>query len=104
MQVIQNNTDAIKVVNNTTSEILALLKTLKGRQAASAALQVTQFFLFAGYLLTLTILYIVKRCQQHRERQVEEEVKLMEQKLQERKANRRSAAARAKSGPSPTQE
>ena len=92
MQVIQNNTDAIKLVNNTTSEILALLNTLKGRQAASAALQVVQFFLFVGYLLTLSVLYAVKKCKKHRKRQVEAEVKLMEQKLQERKAKRKAAA------------
>ena len=67
-------------------------------------MQVAQFFLFAGYLLNLTILYIVKRCQQHRESQVEEEVELMEQKLQERKAKRRAAASRAKGGPVPNQE
>ena len=103
-EVIQNNSDVIKAVNNTASEILALLDTLKGRQAASAALQVAQFFLFVGYLLTLSVLYAVKKCRQHRARQVEEEFELMEQKLQERKAKRRSAAARAKSGPSPTQE
>ena len=94
----------IEAVQNTTSEILVELDTLKGRQVVSAALQVVQFLLFAGYLLTLTILYIVKKCKRHHARQVEEEVKLMEQKLQERKAKRRSAAARAKSGPSPTQE
>ena len=93
----------LQVGQNATSQLLVELDTLKGRQAASGALQVVQFFLFAGYLLTLTILYIVKNCKQHHARQVEEEVELMEQKLQERKAKRRSAAARAKSGPSPTQ-
>ena len=102
--VLQNITDAIEVVNNTTSEILALLNTLKGRQAASAALQVAQFFLFVGYLLTLSVLYAVKKCKQQRARQVEEEVELMEQKLQERKAKRRAVASRAKCGPVPNQE
>ena len=96
--------EAVKAVQNTTSQLRVELDTLKGRQAASAALQVAQFFLFVGYLLTLAILYAVKKCRQHRARQMEEEVKLMEEKLQERKAKRRSAAARAKSGPSPTQE
>ena len=103
-QVLQNITDKIKVVNDTTSEVLVLLNTLKGTQAASAALQVAQFFLFVGYLLTLSVFYAVKKCKQHRERQVEEEVELMEQKLQERKDKRRAAASRAKGGPLPNQE
>ena len=84
----------IQAVQNTTSEILVELDTLKGRQAASAALQVAQFFLFVGYLLTLAILYAVKKCRQHRARQVEEEVRLMESRLQDRKARRRAAAAK----------
>ena len=94
----------LQVGQNATSQLLVELDTLKGRQAASAALQVAEFFLFVGYLLTLSVFYAVKKCKQHRERQVAEEVELMEQKLQERKAKRRSAAARAKSGPSPTRE
>ena len=84
----------IEAVQNTTSEILVELDTLKGRQAASAALQVAQFFLFVGYLLTLAILYAVKKCRQHHARQVEEEVELMESRLQDRKARRRAAAAK----------
>ena len=68
-------------------------------------MQFSQFFLFVGYLLTLSVHpYAVKKCRQYRARQVKEEIELMEQKLQERKAKRRSAAARAKSGPSPTQD
>ena len=67
-------------------------------------MQVAQFFLFVGYLLTLSDFYAVKKCKQHRERQMEEEVELMEQKLQERKAKRRAAAAKAKAEPLPNQE
>ena len=67
-------------------------------------MQFAQFFLFVGYLLTLSDFYAVKKCKQHRERQVEEEVQLMEQKLQERKAKRGAAESRAKGGPVPNQE
>ena len=81
-----------EAVHNATRAISEELNTLKGRQAASAALQVAQFFLFVGYLLTLAVLYVVKKCKKHRKRQVEEEVELMEQKLQERKAKRKAAA------------
>ena len=66
---------------NATSQLLAELDTLRGRQAASAALQVVQFFLFIGYLLTLATIYVVKQCRMHRERLAEEEVELIEQKL-----------------------
>ena len=89
---------------NATSQLLAELDTLRGRQAASAALQVVQFFLFIGYLLTLATIYVVKQCRKHRERLAEEEVELIEQKLQERKAKRRVAAAKAKTAPGPSQE
>ena len=89
---------------NATSQLLVELDTLKGRQAASTALQVAQFFLFVGYMLTLSVLYVVRKCKKHRKRLAEEEVELMEQKLQERKARRRAAAAKAKAEPLPNQE
>ena len=65
---------------------------MKGRQAASAALQVIQFLLFAGYLITLAVNYAVRKCKKHRKKKVEEEVELLEQKLQDRKSRRRAAA------------
>ena len=73
------------------------LNVLKGRQAASAALQVIQFLLFAGYLITLAVNYVVKKCKKHIKKRGEEEVELLEQKLQERKSRRRAAAARQSS-------
>ena len=94
----------LQVGQNATSQLLAELDTLKGRQAVSAALQVAQCFLFIGYLLTLATIYVVKQCRMHRERLAEEEVELIEQKLQERKAKRRAAAAKAKTAPGPNQE
>ena len=73
------------------------LNVLKGRQAASAALQVIQFLLFAGYLITLAVNYVVKKCRKHSKKRGEETVELLEQKLQERKSRRRAAAARQSS-------
>ena len=93
-----------ETVNNNTRATSEELSRQANRQAVSAALQVAQFLLFAGYLLTLFVLYVVKKCKKHRKRQVEEEVELMEQKLQERKAKRRATATRAKGGPLPNQE
>ena len=95
---------AAQVGQNATSQLLAELDTLRGRQAVSAALQVGQFLMFIGYLLTLSVIYMVKQCQKHRERLAEEEVELIEQKLQERKAKQRVAAAKAKTAPGPSQE
>ena len=79
----------LQVVQNATSEIIDTLDSLKNRQALAATIQVFQLLLFLGYLFTLAILYAVKKCKQHRARQVEEEVKLMESRLQDRKAKRR---------------
>ena len=73
------------------------LNVLKGRQTASAALQVIQFLLFAGYLITLAVNYMVKKCKKHSKKRGEETVELLEQKLQERKSRRRAAAARQSS-------
>ena len=95
---------AAQVGQNATSQLLAELDTLRGCQAVSAALQVGQFLMFIGYLLTLSVIYMVKQCQKHRERLAEEEVELIEQKLQERKAKHRATAAKAKTAPGPSQE
>ena len=78
--------------NAAIANIATELNVLKGRQGASAALQVIQFLLFAGYLITLAINYVVKKCKKHSKKRGEEEVELLEQKLQERKSRRRAAA------------
>ena len=78
--------------NDTIASIAAELDVLKGRQAASAALQVIQFLLFAGYLISLAVNYVVRKCKKYRKKKGEEEVELLEQKLQERKSRRRAAA------------
>ena len=77
--------------NATTAAIAEELNVLKGRQAASAALQVIQFLLFAGYLITLAVNYAVRKCKKYRKKRGEEEVELLEQKLQDRKSRRRAA-------------
>ena len=94
---------ATQVTQNTTSQLLAELQTLRGRQAVSAAVQVSQVLMFVGYLLTILIVYMVKRCQKASERKQNQEFELIEQKLQANKAIRRAAAARAKSAPGPSQ-
>ena len=86
--------DIVEVVHNATSQLLLELDTLRGRQAATAALQVFQFFLFVGYLFILAILYAVKKCRKHRAALIESEVEMMESPLQDRKAKRRAAAAK----------
>ena len=78
--------------NAAIANIATELNMLKGRQAASAALQVIQFLLFAGYLITLAVNYVVRKCKKYRKKKVEEEVELLEQKLQDRKSRRRAAA------------
>ena len=83
--------------NAAIANIATELNVLKGRQAASAALQVIQFLLFAGYLITLAVNYVVKKCKKHSKKRGEETVELLEQKLQERKSRRRAAAARQSS-------
>ena len=54
--------------NATIATIAEELDVLKGRQAANAVLQVVQFFLFAGYLITLAVLYVVKKCKKYRKK------------------------------------
>ena len=93
----------VTVGHNAASQLLAELQTLRGRQAVSAAVQVSQVLMFVGYLLTILIVYMVKRCQKASERKQNQEFELIEQKLQANKAKRRAAAASAKSAPGPSQ-
>ena len=94
----------VTVGQNASSQFLAELQTLRGRQAVSAAVQVCQVLMFVAYLMTILIIYLVKRCQKVRERNQRQEFELLEKKLQTNKAKRRAAAARAKSVPAPSQE
>ena len=94
--------EAAQVTQNATSQLLTDFQTLRGRQAVSGAVQVSQILMFVGYILIILILYMVKRCQKARERHQNQEFELLEQKLQANKAKCRAAAARAKSAPGPT--
>ena len=88
----QSVSELVVSQNATITALAEELNVMKGRQAASAALQVIQFLLFAGYLITLAVNYVVKKCKKHSKKRGEEEVELLEQKLQERKSRRRAAA------------
>ena len=87
-----NVSELVGSQNTTIATLATELDVLKGRQAASAALQVIQFLLFAGYLITLAVNYVVRKCKKYSKKKGEEEVELLEQKLQERKSRRRAAA------------
>ena len=87
----------IQVTQANMTQILIDLQILKGRQAVSGAVQGGQVFMFAAYLLTITVLYLVKHCKKQQRRIRDEEIELMDQKNEERRSRRR-AAAKAKGG------
>ena len=63
-QLLVDFTELVKiaqVTQNATSQLLAGLQTLRGPQAVSASVQVSQVLMFVGYLLTIFIVYMVKR-------------------------------------------
>ena len=92
------------LVQNATSQLLAELDTLRGRQAASAAVQASQVLLLVVYFLTIISIYVVKRCRNVREKSQRKEFELLEKQLRSSKAKRRAAAAKEKSAPAPSQE
>ena len=97
--------ELVKLANMTQANVTQLLidlQILRGCQAVSGAVQVGQVLMFAAYLLTIAVLYMVKHCNKHRERLAQSEFELLEAKLQANKAQRRAAAARAKSAPGPS--
>jgi hypothetical protein len=85
----------IKVADNQTKQLLADLQVLKGRQVVSGFLSGFQFFIVITYMITITILCVVKQCNKHRESLAQEEFELLEAKLAASKSKRRAAAARA---------
>ena len=92
------------LVQNATSQLLAELDTLRGRQAASAAVQASQVLLLVVYFLTIISIYVVRRCQKVREKSQRKEFELLEKQLRSSKAKRHAAAAKEKSVPAPSQE
>ena len=85
----------IKVADNQTKQLLTDLQVLKGRQVVSGGIQGFQLFILITYLITITILCVVKQCNKHRESLAQEEFELLEAKLAASKSKRRAAAARA---------
>ena len=94
----------LETLQNATSQLLSELDTLRGRQAASAAVQASQVLMLVVYFLTIISIYVVKRCQKVREKSQRKEFELLEKQLRSSKAKRRAAAAKEKSAPAPSQE
>ena len=88
--------EAAQVTRNATSQLLAGLEILRGRQAVSGTVQVSQVLMFLAYILTIFVVYMVKYCQEARTRHQNQEFELIEARLIERKSKRRAAASRAK--------
>ena len=53
--------EAAQVTQNATSQLLAELEILRGRQAVSGAVQVSQVLMFLAYILTIFVVYILPR-------------------------------------------
>ena len=83
--------------NQTLNHLLEENETLRKRQAAVAAISVSQLLIVIIYLLVIGVSYLVKRCKKHQEKLAEEELELIETRLQERKSKRRAAASRTQS-------
>ena len=94
----------VGATQNATSQLLTELDTLRGRQAASAAVQASQVLMLVVYFLTIISIYVVKRCRKVREKSQRKEFELLEKQLRSSKAKRRAAAAKEKSAPAPSQE
>ena len=92
------------LVQNATSQLLAELDTLRGRQAASATVQASQVLLLVVYFLTIISIHVVKRCRKVREKSQRKEFERLEKQLRSSKDKRRAAAAKEKSVPAPSQE
>ena len=70
---------------------------MKGRQAAAAILLICQLLLVKAYLATIGIIYIVKCFKKQQEKQLEENLELIESRLQERK-NQEKVCSQATEG------
>ena len=94
----------VGATQNATSQLRTELDTLRGRQAASAAVQASQALILVVYLLTTISIYVAKRCRKVREKVQRKEFELLEKQLRSSKAKCRAAAAKEKSAPAPSQE
>ena len=91
--------ETVLSVLNATSQLQEDNELLRGRQAASAAVQATQLLILAVYFVTIFSIYLVKRCQEAREKSQQKDFELLEKQLRQRRHQRRSAAAKEKSAP-----
>jgi hypothetical protein len=91
--------EAVQSVLNATSQLQEDNELLRGRQAASAAVQATQLLILAVYFVTIFSIYLVKRCQEAREKSQQKDFELLEKQLRQRRHQRRTAAAKEKSTP-----
>ena len=94
----------VGATQNATSQLRTELDTLRGRQAASAAIQASQVLMLVVYFLTILSIYVVKRCQKVREKAQQKEFELLEKQLRSSRAKRRAAAAKEKSALAASQE
>ena len=79
-------------LNKTLYQLQEDLQTVKGRQAVAAAISVSQLLIVIIYLLVIGVSYLVKCFKKQQEKQLVENLELMESRLQERKNKRRLAA------------
>ena len=96
LKEVSDTLEAAQLIRNTTSQLLTDLQILRGRQAVSGAVQVSQVLMFLAYILTIFIAYMVKYCQEARARHQTQEFELIEARLKESKSKRRAAASKAK--------
>ena len=78
--------------NQTLNHLLEENETLRKRQAAAAAISVTQLLIVIIYLLVIGVSYLVKCFKKQQEKQLVENLELMEARLQDRKNKMRSAS------------
>ena len=89
----------ISKLQNDTSRLLTELDTVRGRQAAGAAVQASQVLMLVVYFTCILAVYVVKRCQKVSEKSKRKAFERLEMQLRSSKAKRRAAAAKEKSAP-----
>ena len=87
----------IETLKNATAQLLEELSVVRGRQAASSAVQVFMALAFLAYLGTIAVIAVTKRCKKHQQEVAKAEFELLEANLRSSKARRRAAAAQEKS-------
>ena len=88
MAVERTVTAILDGFNKTLNQQQDDLQTMKGRQAAAAAISVCQLLIFLAYHGTIGISYLVKCFKKQQDKQMVENLELMKSGLQERKNKR----------------